>query len=157
MTSKILKIIKKNNINYNPKTQLSQQTQAILPNADKTQSTEPSINSSLNYDITISGPFKIYLQSIENQSKKIDAIKVAKMLVPKYLEKEAFVEIKQLSCNKVCIIVKYRRVDNDILKLPEWKEHGLRAFIPNHLLTKQGIIKGIPTYITKDVLMQYLE
>ena len=99
----------------------------------------------------------MYLQSNDNQNKRLDAIKIAKLLILKFPNKDSLTEIKQLSYNKICIIAKYRNIANAIINLSEWKDLQIRAFIPNHLLSKQGIIKGIPTDITEEELKQYIE
>ncbi|XP_031788843.1 uncharacterized protein LOC100680327 [Nasonia vitripennis] len=120
------------------------------PNDNRNDKDLPS-----EYDINIQGPYKIYLQSIDND--RLDAIKIAKSLIPKIEIKDSLHEIKQLSYNKVCVIAKYRNIANLILNLTDWKDLKIRAFIPNHLLSKQGIIKGIPVEITDDELKQFIE
>ena len=111
----------------------------------------------LQFDITNPSPYKIYIQSGDSKNQKVDAIKIAKMLIPQYPEKDTFLEIRQLSFNKVCVIMKYRNAANSVVNWPEWEKHNLRAFIPNHLLTRQGIIKGIPTYVTDEELKDFIE
>ena len=71
--------------------------------------------------------------------------------------KDTFNEIKPLSQNKVLIVVKYRNIANIIITLPLWKELGIKAFILNHLLCKQGVIKGIPIDISDEELKKYTE
>ena len=64
---------------------------------------------------------------------------------------------QKLSPNKICLIIKYRAIANNIIALPEWKQQEIQAFIPNHLLTEQGIIKGISTDITIEESTEFTE
>ena len=78
-----------------------------------------------------------------------DSLKLSRYLIKTY-GKEHFEEIKQLSKNKLCIIISNRRVANVCMKITYWNGNDLIAFISNHLMVRQGMIKGLPLYIDEN-------
>ena len=76
-------------------------------------------------------------------------------LISKFPEKETFHDIKQLSQNKILVVIKFRNIANMIIDIPQWKEQAIKAFIPNQLLIKQGVIKGIPVDVSDEELKNY--
>ena len=100
------------------------------------------------FDADARAPYKIYIQNKDNSQKWIDAIKISRHLI-KSFSKEYFDEVKQISKNKLCIIITNKKVANACMKLTYWEENNLSAFIPNHLMVKQGVIRGVPLYINE--------
>ena len=110
------------------------------------------------FDNQTQAPYKIYIQNKSGMDKKIEAIEIAKFLIPLYPDKNTFKEIKQLGRNKICVIVNNRRIANEILKkLSQWEELNLTPFIPNHLMVRRGVVKGISADISNEWLLANIE
>ena len=94
-------------------------SKSFLPHEDKSGKTAIS-----QYDI--STPRTLQDLSSKHQSpKKLDAIKIAKSLIRKFPVNDTFTEIKQLSSNKICLIIKYRAITNNIIALRQWKQQEI--------------------------------
>ncbi|KAJ8679859.1 hypothetical protein QAD02_015646 [Eretmocerus hayati] len=102
------------------------------------------------------GPFIMFLQRVDNKPERINALLVNRFLINKFDNSEVFDECKPIAKNKVRIKVFSKKVANEILKLPEWKNQGMEIFIPNHLMERQGVIK-VPTDLTEEEIMKNLE
>ncbi|KAJ8673634.1 hypothetical protein QAD02_004896 [Eretmocerus hayati] len=101
-------------------------------------------------------PFKIFLQNTDNNPDKINPLLINRFLIRKFQDSEAFDECYPISKNKVCITALNRQAANQVLNLKEWKLNNLEVFIPNHLMTRQGVIKNVPIYITEDEILENL-
>ncbi|KAJ8680551.1 hypothetical protein QAD02_016338 [Eretmocerus hayati] len=64
---------------------------------------------------------------------------------------------KSISNNKGHISTINRAVANQVLLNPEWDKRGLEVFIPNYLMVKQGVIKGVSTEISITDIKNNLE
>ena len=97
-------------------------------------------------------PYKIYIQKIEtHKHERLEPLDIAKLLIVQDVGN--IDRVKDISYNKAYILTSSRQTANKILKLTIWAEKNTKAFIPNHLMVKQGIIKGIPINFNVDDLL----
>ncbi|KAJ8674953.1 hypothetical protein QAD02_010739 [Eretmocerus hayati] len=101
-------------------------------------------------------PFKMFLQNKDNDPDKINPLVINRFLIRKFQNTEDIGECYPISNNKLCITVLNRQIANKILSLKEWKMNNLEVFIPNHLMTRQGVIKGVPEYFSEEEILQNL-
>ncbi|KAJ8688103.1 hypothetical protein QAD02_023898 [Eretmocerus hayati] len=101
-------------------------------------------------------PFKMFLQNKDNDPDKINPLVINRFLIRKFQNTQDIGECYPISNNKLCITVLNRLMANKILSLKEWKMNKLEVFIPNHLMTRQGVIKGVPKYFSEEEILQNL-
>ncbi|KAJ8686713.1 hypothetical protein QAD02_022507 [Eretmocerus hayati] len=107
-----------------------------------------------NYHV---GPFNMYVQNKDKSFRKIDPILINKYLIEKFRNEKILFRARSISDNKVHISTINRAVANQVLMDPEWEKRGLEVFIPNHLMVKQGVIKGVSTEISIHDIKENLE
>ncbi|KAJ8688046.1 hypothetical protein QAD02_023841 [Eretmocerus hayati] len=122
-----------------------------------TQLKKIALNKFKEFDIYDKAPFKMFLQNVDNSSERINPLLINKFLITKFKNKDVFEECYPIAKNKVCIVAKSLKIANEVLNLKEWKEQKKEIFIPNHLKTRQGVIKGIPAEFSEEEILQNLE
>ncbi|KAJ8670230.1 hypothetical protein QAD02_001489 [Eretmocerus hayati] len=122
-----------------------------------TQLEKIALNKFKEFDIYDKAPFKMFLQNVDNSSERINPLLINKFLITKFKNKDVFEECYPIAKNKVCIVAKSLKIANEVLNLKEWKEQKKEIFIPNHLKTRQGVIKGIPAEFSEEEILQNLE
>lgn len=80
------------------------------------------------------------------------------LLVGHILHKKLFVKniiaIKSSGKNRIKVQVKSAKDANDLVNNKLLESENLRAFIPNHILEKKGLIRGVDTFFDTDYLKE---
>ncbi|KAJ8686247.1 hypothetical protein QAD02_022041 [Eretmocerus hayati] len=87
----------------------------------------------------------MFLQNADNSDERINPMLMNKFLINKYKNRDASEECYPIANNEVCIVAKNLKIANEVLNLKEWQNDKKEIFILNHLKTRQGIIKDVPT------------
>ncbi|KAJ8677810.1 hypothetical protein QAD02_013597 [Eretmocerus hayati] len=119
--------------------------------------TKKEVNKFKEFDRYDCPPYRMFLQNVDNSQERINPLLVNKFLIEKFKNKDVFDECYPVAKNKVCIVAKSRRIANEVLKLKEWEADKKEIFIPNHLMTRQGIIKNVPLEFSEDNIRENLE
>lgn len=135
-----------------PPEENSEQSSNDASRKDQTKNEFPSEYSFKHY-----GPYKIFIQRKEveinpatGKPKAISRIHFAKDFVP--LFDSGIKSINQAGFSKLSVICKNRQTANALLKHPLLAEKGYMAFIPYSCVSKQVILKGVPTDVSDEVL-----
>lgn len=105
------------------------------------------------FDKSATAPYIIYVQpSKESKNNIINACKFAKNVIKAFPESNALDEIVALSKNKMAIIINRKQIANELLKSNCWRDWEMIAFIPNHLLQCQGVIRISPDLSEEDIM-----
>ena len=106
----------------------------------------------IQFDEYSKGPHKTYIQKLEtHKNERLEPLDIAKLLIAQDIGN--IDRVKDISYNKAYILTSNRQTANKILKLLVWEEKNMKAFIPNNLMVKQGIIKGVPISFSEDDLL----
>lgn len=139
----------------NETTQLSNTMDVTInPNSKQTE-TSPNNQSRLSqqqntyiqeYNNTDTGPFVVWLHSIQQNVGNLHPLKLGKLLHQH--GNYNIHEIKRINRNKLELSFNLLDHANQFLKSPILDEHGLKAFIPKHKTSIQGVIRDVDTSIT---------
>ncbi|KAJ8686434.1 hypothetical protein QAD02_022228 [Eretmocerus hayati] len=124
---------------------------------ERDQTPERELNKFREFDKFDRAPYKMFLQNADNSEERINPLLINKFLIEKFQNSDVFDECYPLAQNKVCIVAKSLKTANEVLKLTKWGAANRIIFIPNHLMTRQGIIKNIPTKLSENEILQNLE
>lgn len=87
---------------------------------------------------------------------KLHPLRVAHILRKKLLVKH-IIDIKEMGKNRVKVVFNNIQGANDLVNNNNLAQENLRAFIPNHLLEKKGLIRGVDTYFDEEYILQNIE
>ncbi|KAJ8685927.1 hypothetical protein QAD02_021720 [Eretmocerus hayati] len=134
-----------NRINSTPVIQVDSEA-----NNSHNQVKRNQINKFKEFDLADRGPYKIFLQNLGNTTERINPLLINRFLINKFRNRDVFDECYPIAANKVCIVAKELRTANEVLRLKEWAMDKKEVFIPNHLMTRQGVIRGVPKEFTEE-------
>ena len=109
-----------------------------------------------------SGPFKIFIErknspaSVQNERRpKLDPVEIAKIIIPIF--NDSIELINTAVYNKAKVVFNNKDHANELLNHNILSENNLNAYLPNSLVSKQFIIKGITTNLTEKELLNDIE
>ncbi|KAJ8682204.1 hypothetical protein QAD02_017996 [Eretmocerus hayati] len=106
---------------------------------------------------TDAAPYKIIIQNKDHSRRRIDPLLINRDLILKY-KGTSFQRTKPTAYNKMVVSTMDREIANKILAdTEEWDKKGLEAFIPNHQMVVQGIIRNVSVEVSEEELLQNLE
>lgn len=102
------------------------------------------------------GPYIVY---IENKDRKpIHAMTIGKYLRDIYFNiYKNIINIEKINFYRIKIGLKNFECANTIISLPFWETKNLIAFIPNHSISIQGVVRDIDTTLSEEEIMTYAE
>ncbi|KAJ8685700.1 hypothetical protein QAD02_021493 [Eretmocerus hayati] len=130
-------------------------THLLKPNQN--QPSKREFNKFKEFNKYDRAPHRMYLQNADNSQDRINPLLINEFLIEKFQNRDVFDECYPLAKNKVCIVAKSLKIANEVLKLADWQLTNKSIFIPNHLMTRQGIIKNVPIEFSETDMLENLE
>lgn len=100
----------------------------------------------------------VFIERIGEQANlgKLHPLRVAHILRKK-LDIKNIVDIKTIGKNRVKVIFTNIKDANAVVTNKNLEIENLKAFIPNHLLEKKGLVRGVDTYFEDDYILDNIE
>lgn len=108
------------------------------------------------FNITDSGPFYIFLESADKNVGRLHPMSVGKMphnLIPSL--KDRLIDTKLSGMNRIRLELNSVLSANSLLNKSILKENNLIDYIPNFLLYKHRVIKGVDTSIDGEEILSF--
>ena len=106
------------------------------------------------YSHTDAGPFQIIIESTENNLEKIHPMKLGRIIKTNWESIQN--NIKNISYsgqNRIGIEFDSTRSANHFINSEWLKSSSYKTFIPNHLVTRQGVIRNIDTVVDEKYIL----
>ena len=141
------------------KSSLSGSTQTHVSNTCSTHVSPPSDNSSIKdsnkflnkFGLSDPGPFLVILESITENVGNLHPMAIGKLLLQQHKELDNFIQsISNAGRNRIKITFKSAYHANILLNSKIIEQKQMKAFIPQYLTKRVGIIRGVDLSLTDD-------
>lgn len=123
-------------------------------------STQKSITNkyfNLKSDKYYSKSFYVYIEKTNEQNiGRLHPMHVGHIL-HKLLKINNIISVKSIGRNRIKVELKFAIDANMLVNNTNLESHNLKAFIPNHLLEKKGLIRGVDTQFDLEYLKENIE
>lgn len=100
----------------------------------------------------------VFIEKTDNQKiGRLHPLYVGHILHKKLNLKKVITSIDRIGINRVKVGLKSAKDANDLVNNKMLETENLRAFIPNNLLLRKGLIKGVDTYFNEEYLKENIE
>lgn len=132
---------------------------AAGPSADpgkvtNTKTLNKNIDPNLKYDKSNSAPFTIYIEHLEKELRKLHPMRVGHYL--KSIEKinNNIINVCAIGRNKVKVLLDNLDSANSLINNTILTKNNLLAYVPRHCVERRGIIKGVDTFFTEELILR---
>lgn len=103
-----------------------------------------------------SNSFYVYIESIDQNLGRLHPMYVGHILLKK-LKIKNIVTINSMGKNRIRVVLKSAFDANVLINNKQLENEKLRAFIPNHLVERKGLIRSVDTYFNEEYIKNNIE
>lgn len=118
--------------------------------------TNSNISAPNKFKITSSGPFFVFVE--HEEKRRLHPMQIGKLLFSDSMRnQDAIINVNAIGYSKVKIEVKSAIKANTLVEDDIFKKHNMKAYIPNFLMYKHGVIQNVDTTLSEEEILEYIK